>query len=56
MREAPCEEEVFESSRERTAGRDIMSVAAGITSQRILGASEMLPRHGLQRKNDEKKA
>ena len=33
----------------RKAGRNTRSVAAGIASQRILGASEMLPRHRLER-------
>ena len=37
------------------AGRNTRSVAAGIASQGILGASELLPRHRLQRINGEER-
>ena len=47
--------EVSRAGGRRKAGRNTRSVAAGIASQRILGASEMLPGHGLHRTDDEER-
>ena len=47
--------EVSRAGRRRKAGRNTGSMAAGIASPIVHVTSEMLPRHGLQRTDDEER-